>query len=78
MKKKELCVFCSGDVKNKNVRVSRESDDGIVIFENVPAEVCSKCGEQYFSLEVMKNMEEQMKKKERPEKMLKVPIYVMQ
>lgn len=38
------CRSCGGQIEKKNVDVEIE---GVVVKE-VPAEVCSKCGEEYF------------------------------
>lgn len=38
------CRVCKGTVVEKNVDVAIEC----VVVKEVPAEVCSKCGEQYF------------------------------
>ena len=38
------CHICSGQIVNRNVDVEIA---GVVVKE-VPAEVCIKCGEQYF------------------------------
>lgn len=74
--KKELCVFCSGEMENKNITVNREWGGNIVIFKNVPAQVCKKCSESYFSLEVMKEMENVLIKRIKPKSLVKVPVYI--
>jgi YgiT-type zinc finger domain-containing protein len=38
------CRICGGRIIKKNVDV----EVGGVVVKEVPAEVCSKCGEQYF------------------------------
>jgi len=38
------CRICGGRIVKKNVDV----EVGEVVVKEVPAEVCSKCGEQYF------------------------------
>ena len=40
------CVFCGGRVEKKLTTFSYEEDDKYLIVENVPAEVCTKCGEK--------------------------------
>ena len=46
----------------------------VAVIENVPAGVCQVCGEQYFKTEVVKEMEKMVCSKEKPEKMLNVPL----
>lgn len=75
--KKDLCVFCSGEMESKNITVNRDWGGNIVIFRNVPAQICKKCGEAYFSLEAMKEMENVLVKKTKPESLVKVPVYIL-
>lgn len=73
--KKELCVFCSGETEKKKINVNRNWGGKMVIFRNVPAEVCKRCGEAYFSLQVMKDMENMLLRKTKPKSVIKVPVY---
>lgn len=75
--KKDLCVFCSGEMENKSMTVNRDWGGNIAVFKNVPAQVCKKCGEAYFSLEVMKEMEQKLLKKTKPRTLIRVPVYVL-
>jgi len=75
--KKDLCVFCSGEMENKIITVSRDRGGNITVFKNVPAQVCRKCGEPYFSLETMKEMEERLLKRVKPKLHVKVPVYTL-
>lgn len=47
------CVLCrQGETKPGHVTVTLERDGSVVIFKDVPAEVCENCGEYYLSDEV--------------------------
>ena len=43
-----ICEFCSGKTRRKKVRRQHWLRGKLYIVENVPAEVCSECGERYF------------------------------
>lgn len=44
------CVICKqGQTHSGRVTVTLDRDGSIVIFKNVPAEVCENCGEYYLS-----------------------------
>lgn len=43
------CVFCGGKVGKKVVTFSYEKEGKYLLVENVPAEVCIKCGEKTYS-----------------------------
>lgn len=51
------CSFCGGRVTEKKVRVDYRLGDELIIFEDVPAGVCSQCGERYYTAKVAKAME---------------------
>ncbi|PIP06776.1 MAG: hypothetical protein COX52_06085 [Syntrophobacterales bacterium CG23_combo_of_CG06-09_8_20_14_all_48_27] len=43
-------------------------------IENVPTGVCQNCGEQYFKAEIVKEMEKSAHSKEKPKKIIEVPL----
>ena len=47
----------------------------IFIFKNVPAEVCSQCGETYFGLEALEKMDQVVISVPEPEEVTQVPVY---
>ena len=42
------CYFCKGKTEKQRVTVDYRWGDKLVVIENVPAEVCTQCGERYF------------------------------
>ena len=46
------CVFCGGKLERKNVAFRYEEDNNYFFVEEVPAEVCTSCGEKTYSPEV--------------------------
>lgn len=69
------CYFCQGKIINKRIRHVHQWGDEIVIFENVPAEVCTQCGEVYFSPDVLKMMDSSTLQDASPEKSIAVPVF---
>ena len=44
------CLFCrQGQTRAGRVSVVLERNDTVVIFKEVPAEICENCGEYYLS-----------------------------
>lgn len=44
------CIICKqGSTEQGRVTVTLERDHCIIIIKNVPAQVCSNCGEYYLS-----------------------------
>ena len=51
------CYFCKGKVVLQPTSVDFWWGDDLKIIENVPAGVCTQCGEKYFDSSVYKQME---------------------
>jgi YgiT-type zinc finger domain-containing protein len=60
--KQDPCEYCDAflDGTEKLVTVYRHRGSSHFIFEHVPAQVCSRCGEKYFAAKVVKEMERLM------------------
>jgi len=53
------CVICKiGTTQPGVATVTLDRDGSTVIFQNVPAEICKNCGEQYVSSEETKRIME--------------------
>jgi YgiT-type zinc finger domain-containing protein len=73
----ESCYFCGrGILEEKRVTVDFRWGEKLVIIENVPARVCSECGERYYAAKVVRQME-QIAKEGRGDKELHVPVVVL-
>ena len=69
------CVFCGGNVERKMVTFTYEEDDKYLFVENVPAEVCTRCGEKTYSPEVTDQLLKFAKDGVKPAKIIKVPVF---
>ena len=48
------CVFCGqGETEPGTATVTLAPENTIVVIRDVPAEVCTTCGEEYISKEIM-------------------------
>jgi YgiT-type zinc finger domain-containing protein len=52
------CPVCHNDMDNKNIRHFQEWKGRYVIFENVPASVCSVCKETLFAGNIVDKINE--------------------
>ena len=50
-------------------------EDKIIIIENVPARVNVETGEQYFSPEVVEQLQQTMWAKKKPQRVIKTPVF---
>ena len=51
------CAFCKGDTEERLIRYVQEFDGRVVIIENVPAQVCTQCGEQLIRPEIAEKIQ---------------------
>ena len=52
-----ICFRCKGNTENRLRTHAATLDECIIIIKNVPALVCTQCGEVYFTDDVMANLE---------------------
>jgi len=77
------CYFCKGKTEIKNVDVDFRWGDQLFVIQNVPVEICSQCGERYYSAQVSKKLDELVKKQSsseagKPHKIIEVPVFIWQ
>jgi YgiT-type zinc finger domain-containing protein len=74
-KSKELCDFCGGTLYPKIVNLEFRVKGELIVIEEVPAEVCNRCGEKYLSAEVDAGVEQLLKSNPKAEKTITVPVF---
>ncbi len=57
------------------VTYTLEMDGKFFIIENVPARVCEKTGEQFFSPETVERLQQTILGREKPKKTIETPVY---
>ncbi|MDP2646214.1 MAG: type II toxin-antitoxin system MqsA family antitoxin [Desulfobacterales bacterium] len=69
------CVFCGGDVVKSEVTFTYEEDEKHLIIENVPAELCKRCGEKMYSPEVTDELLRYANNEFKPARKIEVPVF---
>lgn len=69
------CVFCGGKLQNRQVTFTHEQDGKYLVVENVPAEVCTKCGEKTYSPQVTEELFKFARQEFKPVKKVTVPVF---
>jgi YgiT-type zinc finger domain-containing protein len=60
------CIVCKhGETEPGVTTLSVDRGGHVIVIRSVPAEVCSTCGEEYLSAEVMKTLEAEVEQAER-------------
>ncbi|MFH0919898.1 MAG: YgiT-type zinc finger protein [Fibrobacterota bacterium] len=73
----ETCEICGGAaITDRKVELYRHRSGKRVLFEGVPAGVCSDCGTRYFTANTAKMLEEKLTGKARhsPGKRVTIPV----
>jgi YgiT-type zinc finger domain-containing protein len=69
------CVFCRGTLETKLIRYVHEYKGAVIIVENVPAEVCSQCGEPLLHPDVVERIQRIVWEQPSPKRRDSVPVY---
>lgn len=73
------CYFCQGKTKIKNIDVDFRWEGKLSVVKNVPVEVCTQCGEKYYSAEISKKLDKLAKRQElsniKPLRVIEVPVF---
>lgn len=73
--KKERCANCGGILLFQKVEYDKKIGDKRILFEDVPALVCSSCEEVWIDGKVAEKMEKIFQKGNRPTRWIKIPIW---
>ena len=74
------CVCCKiGETRPLRVTVEKYSDAGelVALIQNVPAEVCEHCGEEYYQAGDWANVERLIAEGEAPTRITRIPVYAL-
>lgn len=69
------CTFCGGELEERVVTHPQSYQGKIYILENVPAEVCSQCGEVLLRPEILERMQQLVWSGVAPGRITEVPVY---
>lgn len=69
------CVFCGGKLEKRNVAFHYEENNNYFFVEDVPAEVCTSCGEKTYSPEVTDKVLKYVTEEHKPKKTIEVPVF---
>jgi len=71
----ERCAFCKGELEEKTVTYTTEYKGRVAVVENVPAEVCTQCGEKFIGPEVAEKIQRLVWEQPAPKRRANVPVY---
>jgi YgiT-type zinc finger domain-containing protein len=68
------CYFCKGKTEIRDADVDFRWEDKLYVIKDVPVEVCTQCGERYYSAEISKKIDKLIQSGKSPQTILKVPV----
>ena len=73
--KDERCEYCGGRIIEKRVDLPRKVAGKYVLIENVPTGVCTRCGTRYYAANVLKTIEETVRRCRKAAREVVMPVY---
>ena len=64
---------CTGEYENKMIVHTVQKKRQVFVFDHVPAEVCSICGDTILTPDTVRHIESLLKEKTKPERM--IPLF---
>jgi YgiT-type zinc finger domain-containing protein len=59
----------------QRVTYTLETDDGLIVVENVPARVSLETGERLFSPETVEHLQRMVWERKQPSRVIRVPVF---
>lgn len=72
------CRMCHCDMEEKSITVDLRIGDKLFVVEEVSAKVCNHCGEKVFTAAVTRKLQNLVKRRSKPPRILKVPVFSLQ
>lgn len=71
----ESCEYCGGKIRGRIVELTRRYAGRWSLFRNVPAGVCTECGTRYFAGNVLKLIDDRLRRREAPDERRDLAVY---
>lgn len=69
------CPLCHGRVTPKKVKLDLWVKGKLIVIEDVPADVCDLCGEEAFTPQISKKIDQLIRKAKKPKTQTVVPVF---
>ncbi len=72
-----ICEFCGGTTEKRRIKKHHWLKGRLYIVENVEAEVCTQCGERYFSAKTLDAIDQMLTADHEVSERLSVEVVAM-
>ncbi len=69
-----VCPTCGGVLEDKTIQMDFRYKGKLIVVEDVPSQVCAKCGEKLLSATTSKDIDELLASDEKPIRKITVPV----
>jgi len=69
------CNVCRGRVEKQLTTYTQWFEGRLIVVENVPAWVCTQCGETYYDPDVVERLQSVIWSAEPPSRVIETPVY---
>jgi HTH-type transcriptional regulator / antitoxin MqsA len=69
-----LCAVCGGELRPTTITHEERRNGQLYLFEHVPAQVCTKCGEIWIEEKTLQAID-RLIEEERPTRHVPIPLY---
>ena len=70
-----VCPFCKGRIEQRHVEHVHRWQGELCLLRNVPADVCTQCGDVFFGPTALRAMDNVVGKQTEPESHRSVPVF---
>jgi YgiT-type zinc finger domain-containing protein len=70
----QLCAVCGGELQTTTITHEEKRDGQIYLFQNVPAKVCTACGEIWIDEEMLQEIDKLIESGV-PVRKVETPVY---
>lgn len=74
IKKDNKCSVCEAQLRDEKITYTQAIEGKVYIVTGVPAQVCTQCGETYFTPQTVEIIQKQIKQG-KSKKTVEVPVY---
>lgn len=73
--KREQCAYCGGTLLHKKIVYDKKVGEKHLLFEEVPASVCSDCDAVWIDGKIAEKMEQIFNNGQKPTRWAKIPVW---
>jgi YgiT-type zinc finger domain-containing protein len=70
----KTCFQCKGVIEERSTTLEQRWKGKLFVIEDIPAEICTQCGEKYLSAEVLEKIDTLLEAGAPVERVISIPV----